>query len=54
MLYHMYDLWQMALAPARLGAEATKTALTNPLSPLSYIPLHGQLPRVQNYRKNNT
>lgn len=38
MLYHIYDSWQAALTPARLMAEATKTALQNPLSPLAYTP----------------
>ena len=38
MLYHLYDAWHTALAPARLMAEATKAALTNPLSPLAYTP----------------
>lgn len=38
MLYHIYDSLQSALAPARLMAEMTKTALRNPLSPLSYLP----------------
>jgi len=38
MLYHLYDAWQVALAPARFGAEATKHALQNPLSPFAYWP----------------
>lgn len=38
MLYHIYDAWQATLTPARLMAEATKTALQNPLSPLAYSP----------------
>lgn len=38
MLYHIYDTFQVALAPARLAAEMTKTALSNPLSPLAYMP----------------
>ena len=38
MLYHMYDAWHTALAPARFMAETAKTALSNPLSPLAYLP----------------
>jgi len=38
MLYHIYDAWQTALAPARLGAEVTQNLLRNPLSPLAYMP----------------
>lgn len=38
MLYHLYDSMQAMLAPARLMAEMTKTALQNPISPLSYHP----------------
>ena len=38
MLYHLYDAWHTALAPARLMAEATKATLTNPLSPWAYSP----------------
>lgn len=38
MLYHLYDAWHTALAPARFMAETTKSAMTNPLSPLSYMP----------------
>lgn len=39
MLYHLYDAWHTALAPARFMAEATKSAMTNPLSPLAYMPV---------------
>ena len=38
MLYHLYDMWHTALAPARLMAEASRNALQNPLSPWSYMP----------------
>ena len=38
MLYHLYDAWHTALAPARFMAETTKVALSNPLSPFSYLP----------------
>ena len=38
MLYHMYEMWQSALAPVRMMAETTKQAMQNPLSPLSYMP----------------
>jgi len=38
MLYHLYDSMQAMLAPARLMAEASKAALQNPMSPLSYHP----------------
>ena len=38
MLYHLYDAWHTAMAPARLAAEATKIALQNPLSPFAYMP----------------
>lgn len=38
MLYHLYDAWHTALAPARFMAETAKAALTNPLSPMAYAP----------------
>lgn len=38
MLYHFYDAWHTAIAPARFTAEATKNILQNPLSPLAYMP----------------
>jgi poly(3-hydroxybutyrate) depolymerase len=38
MLYQLYDAWHASIAPARFMAEASKAALTNPLSPLSYMP----------------
>ena len=37
MIYHLYDLQQALLTPARLGAEITRTLFQNPFNPLSYF-----------------
>lgn len=36
MLYHLYDLQHVMLAPARLTAELTRMAWRHPMNPLSY------------------
>ncbi len=39
MLYQLYDLYHASLTPARIAADMTRTALQNPMTPLSYTPL---------------
>jgi poly(3-hydroxybutyrate) depolymerase len=36
-IYHLYDLQQALLTPARLGAEVARTLFQNPFNPLSYF-----------------
>jgi poly(3-hydroxybutyrate) depolymerase len=39
MLYHLYELNQAALSPARAAADAYRLLFRNPLNPASYTPL---------------
>lgn len=39
MLYHLYELNQAALSPARVAADAYRLLFRNPLNPASYTPL---------------
>ena len=39
MLYHLYELNQAALSPARAAAEAYRLLFRNPLNPASHTPL---------------
>src|SRR5262249_37019560 len=39
MLYHLYELNQAALSPARAAAEAYRLLLRNPLNPAAHTPL---------------
>ncbi len=39
MLYHLYELNQAALSPARVAADAWRLLLRNPLNPASHTPL---------------
>lgn len=39
MIYHLYEMQQAALTPARLVAELMRTTYRHPLNPLSYTPL---------------
>ncbi len=36
MLYHLYELGQAALSPARVAAQSTRFIMRNPFNPLSY------------------
>src|SRR6476660_5066294 len=39
MLYHLYELNQAALSPARAAADAYRLLFRNPLNPASHTPL---------------
>src|SRR6185312_3272225 len=39
MLYHLYELNQAALSPARAAADAYRLLFRNPLNPAAYTPL---------------
>ena len=39
LFYHMYELGQASLAPARAFSDFTKLALKNPINPLSHTPM---------------
>ena len=39
MLYHLYELNQAALTPARAAADAYRLLFRNPLNPASHTPL---------------
>ncbi len=39
MLYHLYELNQAALSPARAGADACRLLFRNPFNPASYTPV---------------
>ncbi len=39
MLYHLYELNQAALSPARAAAEAYRLLFRNPLNPAYHTPL---------------
>ena len=39
MLYHLYELNQAALTPARAAADAYRLLFRNPLNPAAYTPL---------------
>ena len=39
MLYHLYELNQAALSPARVAADAYRLLFRNPLNPASHTPM---------------
>jgi poly(3-hydroxybutyrate) depolymerase len=39
MLYHLYELNQAALSPARAAADAYRLLFRNPLNPASHTPM---------------
>ena len=39
MLYHLYELGQAAISPARVAAQSTRFLMRNPFNPLSYTNL---------------